>query len=344
MSSYHNPRCSATEGNYKIYKGSRGQDFTNLILRVLQLSKLKKQYINILTTPTSMKLYSKAFTSKTADAENNSEVLELLGDVTANKFIPWYMFRRFPQLNCTLGVKVLARLKINYASKKSFFDISKNLGFWPFISASDEERSRCMKPLLEDAMEAFVGATELILDCHFVKGVGNSILYDILSTIFDNMDISLKYTDLIDAKTRLKEVADTYKEKLGKMIFKEERNDIVVTSTISICSKCSDDVKLEKFYTEMLNKIQRDRQLPNPKQLLTNQKQYIKHYDSNHCTKIGQGSAALKADAQQRASAVALEYLRSEGFYKSEPNEYMFFQQGKRAIVGPDGTTISVHT
>ena len=58
-----------------------------------------------------------------------------------------------------------------------------------------------------------------------------SIIYDILKTIFDEIDISLKYEDLYDAKTRLKELFDMYPD-LGKIKYKEQKIDLINYSTV----------------------------------------------------------------------------------------------------------------
>ena len=131
-----------------IYLGSRGEDFKKLIRSVLKKSKLKKKYIDMLTDNESMKSYASAFTSDSVDEDNNYQVMEQLGDLTGNKFIVMYMYKRFPQLKCSEGVKVVARLRINYGSKNSFAEFARKLGFWTFISATNDLRQRKMKSLL----------------------------------------------------------------------------------------------------------------------------------------------------------------------------------------------------
>ena len=215
---------------YKVYEGSRGDEFKDCLRSVLERASLKRKYIDLLLSPEGMEIYNTAFTSSSADEYNNYEVFEQLGDLSANKFINWYMYRRFPQLNCPQGVKVVARLRINYGSKQSFWKISQGLGFWDFITASDDERSSKMKPLLEDTLESFIGATEYFLDSKIRLGVGYAIVYDILASIFDNMPISLEYTDLYDEKTRLKELFDYFKN-LGVLKYKETKTDMITTST-----------------------------------------------------------------------------------------------------------------
>ena len=98
------------------------------------------------------------------------------------------MYERFPQLDCPQGVKVVARLRINYGAKKSFYKIADDLDFWEYISASEQERSRNRKSRLEDSLEAFMGATEMILNTTFCNGVGYAIIYDIMKKIFDTID------------------------------------------------------------------------------------------------------------------------------------------------------------
>ena len=228
-----------------------------------------------------MKLYNTAFTAGSANSEDNYEVFEQLGDLSANKFINWYMYRRFEKLHCPQGVKVVARLRINYGSKQSFWKIAQSLGFWPFITASEEERGKSMKPLLEDTMESFIGATEYFLDSKIRMGVGYAIVYDILASIFDEMEISLQYTDLYDAKTRLKELFDFCKN-LGTLKYEENKIDMITTSTLY-------------------------------------------RVDGRQRCIIGQGSAALKADAQQNAATVGLRTMNQQGYKKPIPEIYAMF-------------------
>jgi dsRNA-specific ribonuclease len=214
-----------------IYYGSRQADFKNMIISLLNKGKLKKKYHSLLTSDESMKIFSTVFTSTTADENDNYEVYEQLGDITVNKFIICYMYKRFPKLHCTKGVKVVARLRINYGSKQSFAQIAESLGFWSFITASEDERNRNKKPLLEDTLEAFFGAIEYIIDNKTLHGVGYAVVYDILSVIFDAIDISLKYENLYDSKTRLKELFDFYGEKIGSIKYIDTKNEEKITKS-----------------------------------------------------------------------------------------------------------------
>lgn len=276
----------------EIYYGARDDSFKSMLFNVLKQGNLKAKYVDVLLSEENLNEYSKAFTAKTANEYDNLEVYEQLGDVTANKFIVWYMYKRFPKLRCPEGVKIVARLRINYGAKQSFFQIAQSLGFWDFISASATQRGREMKALLEDTFEAFIGVTEFLLDSHFgIDGVGNSIVSNILTSIFDDMFISIDYEDLYDAKTRLKELFDYYgSDKLGVLHYEETRDTVVNSCVYRIVNGTGKNKKQNG--TKIM---------------------------------IGKGYGNLKSLAQQKAAADALEFLKTKNIQKSNPDYGKFY-------------------
>ena len=276
-----------TEDEIDVYTAPRGEEFKSFILQILSLGDIKDIYKNFLVNETNLNLFSNAFTAKSAHLTNNFEVYEQLGDLCVNKFIVFYMYKRFPKLNCSEGVKVVARLRINYGARNSFFNFANNLGFWKFISASTDDRNRRMKPLMEDVFEAFFGCVESIIDSHFINneyGLGYRICCKILKNIFDQIPISLKYEDLYDAKTRLKELFDHYpNEDIGNLVYKEHKTENMIT-------------------------------ISNVFRLIGTKQQLI-----------GTGSASLKADAQQKAAAQALLSLERINYIKPPPEIYSLF-------------------
>lgn len=298
--------------NTNLYLGSRDEKFQSMIYGLLKRGKLKPKYIDILTTKKAMESWSNAFTASSADKINNYERFEQLGDVTANKFIIWYAYKRFPQLDCTDGVKVVARLRINYGSKQTFAALADSLGFWEYISAEEEGtakamkyRSRQKKDLLEDCFEAFIGCAEYLLDKAFRTGVGYGIVYDILANIFDELPMSLAYEDLYDPKTRLKQTFDTYPEQLGDWIFIDSRQDAVATAELYQAPPHTNQKPYKKFYG------------PGKKDFdMKPQKGW---------NLIGTGVASAKIDAQQKAAEQGIKTLRQRGWYKPPPSEYSYF-------------------
>jgi len=290
-----------------IYSGPRNASFKNMITNILKQSKLKQKYISELTDEKSLQIYDQAFTAASANPIKNYEIYEQIGDLTVNKFIVWYAYKRFPQLECPLGVKVVARLRINYGSRQSFSEIAEKLNFWPFISADEEERNRKKKDLLEDALEAFIGCTEQILDKKYRPGVGYGIVYDILSSIFNKIPMSLAYNDLYDAKTRLKELFDLHKDNLGTWTYIDTREELLAESKIYQVPPGSSNQPLK----QQTGPTKQDFILkPQPQWIL-----------------LGSGKAAKKADAQQRAAEEGLKTLNSKGWNKEIPQEYHLFTQ-----------------
>lgn len=267
-----------------IHLGNRDEIFKNFINNTLIKGKVSKVYRDMLTEPDSMSLYAQAFTSETIDSVNNYQILEQLGDLTGNKFIVTYMYERFPKLRCTDGVNIVARLRNKYGAKLSFSEFARKLGFWEYISATVSQRSAQMKSLLEDVFEAFLGATEQIVDRHRRIGVGYAVVYDFLATIFDDIHISLEYNDLFDPITRLKELMDVNSDTLGTVLYEERVNNehkyAIFTSTA---------YRITKY----------NRRIP-----------------------IGNGTGSLKHSARQCAAKKALAHLEKYGYVKKPPAIY----------------------
>jgi hypothetical protein len=107
---------------------------------------------------------------------------------------------------------------------------------------------------------------------------------------------------LYDAKTRLKELFDTNLDKLGPLVYKEIKGetDVLTLSTVYRVA----GGKYEELPNGTLNK----------NKIIGGQ--YVK---------IGDGRAALKADAQQVAAASALDTLSKLGYKKQVPKCYLLF-------------------
>lgn len=189
--------------------GVRGVEFKYFIRSLLKRTKLSAKTIDILTNDTNIKKYEQAFTHSVVDEKFNYEFFELLGDVTCNKIIVWYLKRKFPFLNNSDGVKVIARLRINLVSKVTFSGWAEKLGFQKYISYDLETKLKHEISVMEDCFEAFVGVTELLID-EIVEGGGFYYCNQFLSSIIDEHPISLSYKDLYDPITRLKETFDYF--------------------------------------------------------------------------------------------------------------------------------------
>ena len=111
------------------------------------------------------------------------------------------------------------------------------MNWYNFVSASEYRREHERKSLVEDTLEAFIGYTANAIDEKVTEGAGYPICYNIVESIFKNVEMSLDYDNLYDAVTRLKQTAEDiaeYRERLGKLTHKDERSGDERTVTYTI--------------------------------------------------------------------------------------------------------------
>jgi hypothetical protein len=303
------------------YIGDRGSSFDSLILSLLKKGKLSRSKISQVY---DKDLFSQIFTHPSI-SEQNYEYYEFLGDLVVNKSIGQYLSRRFPQLRCPQGVRVLTRLKINLVSKKVLAEFAESLGFCDFISATMEYRMTKKKPMLEDCFEAFMGAVEQQIDekCASrdkkdrpTSGGGYRICYNIIQNILDTYPICgglpdqngiqqgrLVYSDLVDAKTRLKELFDFHRVDLGKVKYISER-DGTLCHTHIISERYTKKDRTTGQHIQYGIKLNSMAALSQP---------------------YGSGTAALQADSHQAAAANALVYFKRKGYTRDPPAHYAMF-------------------
>lgn len=275
----------------EIVYGPRDETFKLMIQTVLSKSKLKQKYIDLLLDEESLRLYGNAFTNAIADPVNNYEFYEILGDATVNKSMVWYLFRRFPELNCVEGGGILSRLKQQLVAKESFSNLAYGIKFWDFVTVDKKSKEMNRKKILEDVFEAFFGVTEYILDTRIKLGVGSVICYQILETLMDGIQISTRYEYLYDAKTRLKEIFDyavSRKNGIGKFRYDTlPRQEDIAGYNVNL-------VRIAPDGSEQL---------------------------------IGRGFAMLKQDAEKRAAEEGIATLKRMGFWKPVPEIYKKFEK-----------------
>src|SRR5690606_24711160 len=102
-------------------------------------------------------------------------------------------------------------------------------------------------------------------------------------------------------KTRLKELFDIHSDKLGPLRYEEKREELVAHSLIYRLSGA-------KYETRPDGTVNMNSIVGKYKKIL-----------------IGQGSAALKADAEQFAATKALKTLEEQGYVKHAPSIYARF-------------------
>mgnify|MGYP001212717438 CR=1 FL=1 len=201
----------------KILYGDRKETFKIFLLDLLQKSSLDKSIaVSLLDNKNIYDLYCNVFTHKSVNSKDNYEFFEMIGDVTCNKIIVWYLKDKFPFLcNCD-GVKVLARLRINLVSKTTFSRWASSLHFDKYISWDMETKLKQEASVLEDVFEAFVGCTEMIVDTYIRGYAGTYCCSKFMKILLDKEKIELSYKKLYDPITRLKETFDFYNSNTQK--------------------------------------------------------------------------------------------------------------------------------
>lgn len=290
---------------YGITYGIRGQEFRNFIFSLLRKGKLNDKYLSYLTDDEAMDLYAQAFTNPTANYSHNYEMLEKLGDASCNKVIVWFIYNKFPKLNLKpQGVMLISRISHVLRSKETFANIGNTLGFERFISSGlmmvkGGEMKRVMhvkrNSVVEDCFEAFIGATELLINKRLREGVGYCIVQNIITGLLNEFPFpSIRYEDLFDPITRLKELFD-----FQKFLFKD--------GTIGGLGSFK---YLDGPYDEA-------------RQLKTVMIEYTDKRGNKSIISTAQG--AIKDTAKELVADYALKFFKSHGFEKSPPYDYRDF-------------------
>jgi len=180
-------------------------------------------------------IYKSAFTARDFDPTMNYEWYEHIGDAIHAAFIVKYFYYRFPHFRNNEGVRVVARLRIRYASGKELAKLAEKHGMWEFINASPYLKQRERSSLLEDVFEAFIGAISVVEDKIKKTEYGNDIVHKILKFIYDQEEFDTTFESLFDPKTRLKEFCD--KNKNEKLVCVKGKNGNLFTSLILLNSK-----------------------------------------------------------------------------------------------------------
>ncbi len=309
-----------------------------------------------------------AFTSPSVDRENNYEVFEQIGDAIIGKFLVQYSYMRFPLLKNTRGPGIVAKIKIKYGSKTFLSAMTEKMNLTRFIRCSRQESVNKRQMILDDIFESFVGCLEYFIDqkCEFGIGKAHFIVFSVLAYLFDQEPISLKFEELNDPKTRLKQLFDEFPKQLGTqpiyefssadVLFLDNRDKNVICNFLF--SKCPE---------EMMNREQQVSDLHahcNCGQCIGNSKsngfqthrreQFVKCSSSSLSSSetksekkkriffvsvsskreiIGKGCGETKKEAQEMASSQALKFLKTKfGFENRIPEQYHLFPSVMRCF------------
>lgn len=190
--------------------------FTYNLLRfrcLLQENTVKKFFID---NKESMGFFRQAFIHNSFNGETNYELLEFQGDVLLNAAVVEYITEKFPYIT---SIRWNTRLKHTLISGKVLAKLAIENGFENFLVVSEDLQSyfntfddkwdcEDYQAAYEDTVEAVCGVINRILLKYTTRGVGYVACYNLIASFLDEYEISLKYEDLFDPKSRLKEIFD----------------------------------------------------------------------------------------------------------------------------------------
>lgn len=292
------------------YYGKRDATFISLLENVIKIGSIK--FTSILSNRDVVKMFTDAFTHESVNKYNNYEFYETLGDVTLNKCVLWYISRRFPQINCPEGSDILTKLKIKTIKSESFAAIADSLHFWDFISVDESLRSEPNKKrsILEDVCESFFGVLELAIDQSTRQGMGYNVCYKILSALLDRTEIKISYDEIVDSKTRVKEIYDAYSKIMGGTIQYKFQ-----------CIYCNTEFMKGNQLDDHFEKCFRIRNQPK----IYASTAYHISTDGKSNIKIASSTGQNPQNAEQNTAKHALMYLKNNGYIKNIPVEYAIF-------------------
>ena len=220
---------------------------------------LNEAQVLLLTDDSGTTEFARCFTSKLLDPDFHYEFYEMMGDATTNKVVVWYFQRRFPDLfdprkaagqGNMSPVAIMARLKMNGISKRTYARFSRHLGFDQWVrlpdAVSPDSLSRALAngstpvptpahkndSVCEDVFEAFVGCLEFLLDSRIGPHVGYAICYEWMKHVMDECckDVHMERESLYDRRSLLNEKKSEWGSELDVRI---ESQDIRAQSADS---------------------------------------------------------------------------------------------------------------
>ena len=320
--------------------GIRGTAFKQFIVNILVFNEnrsITPEDVALLTCDDSMEEYNKAFTSSLYDTENNYEYYEHVGDYIYNDIVVNYIYKRFPQLRKPSCVKIATVLVNNLICKKNLAKLAEELEFERYISTTNKSLSsfETRQSTLEDVFEAFFGCTSQILNNKYSIGYSLNVLYHIVSSVLDRQTISLKYEDIIDANTRLKETIDMLNFK-NTDLFRNDSTQPTPQATIRAYEvkpefeAKNDSVSCHIYLVINNAKLHRNAK-PTPRELTCRFKQNVGWY-------LGSGIGQSNQEAQKAASQSAIDKLKTFGIVRIVPEVYRRISTSGEEVKKPEIT------
>jgi len=270
------------------------KQLTEFLFRLFdKTSGIKRDMLSKYINENTIYKFAMAMTHESYDMKNNYEYLETLGDITLNKCVVWYFHRRFPELKTLPDANNrMSLIKNKNISKEQFADFARKIKSFQLIRYKEtytkdgkEKFVQMDNKLLTDTFEALMACIEEIVDeVENIMGVGVCIVYNILASLLDEMNLSIEVEDLMEPKTTILQMFSKRKKDTIKF---EDAQSVEMVSTESGAKR------KEYTFSSVLD---------------------ISIYDEKtgryNNFKIGPAIGKNKLEAQKKVSKLALDYLK----------------------------------
>jgi len=180
------------------------EEMREFIRHLLRIANIRGHYVELFTDEESMIYFKKAFTHRSADENNNYEILEFIGDGILKAILSMYIPERFIELSAYEGK--LSKVRRYLEQEKTLCKFALQLGFWEYVKGDEITMTQKRNKTLEDVYEAFIGALVTVIDKKMYKGVGFTYAYNFVVYSLDQIHIDVSQQKLDDAVTILNEL------------------------------------------------------------------------------------------------------------------------------------------
>ena len=189
-------------------------NFKTFIQGLLEQADIGADFRQLITQPEPLKIFQQAFIHNTYDPVNNYEILEYVGDGVVKAVNSQYVPKRFgnilkdPQFQSKSGTQegLLSKIRRHLEQSSFLFPIALKLGFWDHVKADYETKTTNRNKVLEDVMEAYIGALTTVVDKYITDGFGYMFAKKFLENQLNQLEIVITPEILDDPITRLNEL------------------------------------------------------------------------------------------------------------------------------------------
>lgn len=213
------------------------EGFHEFVENILKRIGIKPETREIFLTKKSLHDLRMSLVHASYDKYMNNNMYKFEGNSIMDLIIVDFLNLKFPNIK---SEKWLTNIKHNITSGNTFYNISKKLGLLEYSLCGDNLKEirkdegnfvscKDTKNVTESLVRPFVAALLNIADSEILRGVGYFIVFSLLFPLLSEENISVKFENVFDHKSRLKELF----QKQGwnfeqNLMYEEEEGSVIV--------------------------------------------------------------------------------------------------------------------